>query len=502
MPDNNHCPIIYLRYPGYDQNYNIHKGCFEGSHIERNAKFDKHFWWFENCGEEDDLPTMCSLDNETNNVVCADRLMISHGMPQLWFVSVGYICGEEEILDFQYNMSFKYRPSETCKSFKENNTFHQRCMIFNYTHYSRVNIFGWQEKDIQLIMSTLIDTLYNALCYQHILELACRTFFPECNSTTNTVVRTPCRQMCLDVLEGCAELTKQGIVTNCSPFADTMEPDICLFKPVFCELPLPPLHGGIKHAVENVTSQGIVARSNLTFYCDPGFTPADDINVTCQLSGRWSKPGPTCTFNWEHNVRKWLPLLSLPIALILVLIISIKYYQTNELVVQCIIRHSAVVKYFLRRCRRNTDIDRPHKYHAFISYNQHSMEEALFVRQKIVAKIPNGTFFTHDEVLPGQVEVSVIEEALLSDCDAFIILLTKENLQLPETKVYFQIAQTRHSAESTFQFIVINFDTNIENSEFESFINFGLRWKFVHNIYFKDMLFESMIKTMLDLDME
>lgn len=63
------------------------------------------------------------------------------------------------------------------------------------------------------------------------------------------------------------------------------------FPPVIdCGSPPMPTNGEPSSTVSSTTFGAMV-----TYVCDVGYVLTGDSTVTCETSGQWSGPGPTCT---------------------------------------------------------------------------------------------------------------------------------------------------------------------------------------------------------------
>ena len=139
-----------------------------------------------------------------------------------------------------------------------------------------------------------------------------------------------------------------------------------------------------------------------------------------------------------------------------------------------------------------------YKYDAFICYDLDLMEDCCLARNTVCKNIKNARFFTHDDILVGENEFNTTENVLFDDCAAVIFILSEDSLKRPQTLHYFEIAQTRHSQDSLFQFIIISFEIDLD-IRVKNFIKVGKFCGVVHEIRMHDPLLTSKIKLILNL---
>ena len=66
---------------------------------------------------------------------------------------------------------------------------------------------------------------------------------------------------------------------------------------VTCRLPEEPLHGFIVDYCNLATTEGTL----ITFQCDPGFSPAAEMNATCNIFGQWSTDPSQLVCTWSNG---------------------------------------------------------------------------------------------------------------------------------------------------------------------------------------------------------
>ena len=216
-----------------------------------------------------------------------------------------------------------------------------------YPYATVPNLVGHQKKskaehDHSSAYSILkLANLYNSKmpCYQHLQEFLCYVFTPKCDPDTRRMV-PPCRESCLDFLNGCVTHALHVSPELRSIMADLMEelpssdiynsincnylPPVngnipCFYKPVFCPPP-PTIKNGFKGNISNISTP-YPLDSIQEYVCQDKYKMRENSTVTCLYSGQWSK-APVCM----HNLSKISAVDPLPIVipiLILALVVLI-----------------------------------------------------------------------------------------------------------------------------------------------------------------------------------
>ena len=178
-------------------------------------------------------------------------------------------------------------------------------------------------------------------CYQHLPEFLCYVFTPKCDPNKRRMV-PPCRESCLDFLNGCVmhplhvspelrfimadfveELPSRDVYNsiNCSYLPPANENTPCFYKPVFCPPP-PTIKNGFKVNVSNL-SIPYPLDSTQEYVCQDQYKMAENSTVTYLYSGQWSK-APVCVHNLSRNSSgDPLPIVIPILILALVLLIFI-----------------------------------------------------------------------------------------------------------------------------------------------------------------------------------
>ncbi len=215
----------------------------------------------------------------------------------------------------------------------------QKCPQY-YSHMSENNLVGWTSDENAKLTPLFIDAFqkmmlneHNHICYQHIHELICYLFIPECKERGRIVVHL-CQEMCYDFLDACWNILLQAIpkikelfpsfvneirrfdryenLLDCSYLPSQNESIPCHYQPVTCGDPPIRANARVSHKY-NVT-----VNSTAEYTCtSDNYKMVGNATVTCMFSGHWSPP-PTCvddSLGFNSPVAVVLVVLSLPLAM-------------------------------------------------------------------------------------------------------------------------------------------------------------------------------------------
>ena len=192
---------------------------------------------------------------------CSGTLQIALGCKSVWYISVGYICGEEKHLNVCYELSIN-EVATPCIPFGHFQLYGYLCHGF-YPLYSKVNLLGYEEGEKAAFVNTdykifrYLMSKVEGGCYKYTEELGCRSLYPEC---VQDHIVPPCRKMCFDFLDGCKDLLFQegfSYSISCTPFPNSLNPDMCVYKDVTCQHP-----GEITNGmVDIITNDSVKAHS-------------------------------------------------------------------------------------------------------------------------------------------------------------------------------------------------------------------------------------------------
>ena len=122
-------------------------------------------------------------------------------------------------------------------------------------------------------------------CYQYPVEFSCYNSFPKCRNNRRYFT---CRKMCEDLKKGCKTLIEEeNIRFTCDNFIDSLDPEICFYKPVHCK-------------IKNI-SQGTIKFENgtslddkITVICNDGYQLEGNNVLSCLPNGKWNSSFPYC----------------------------------------------------------------------------------------------------------------------------------------------------------------------------------------------------------------
>lgn len=490
IPSSGNCPILYLRHEYQDYYYNTHNGCFDKDGIQKNTDFDKKYWWFGGCSKPATAPSYCHVNTSSNLVQCSKIFEMSIGYTSFWYVSVGYFCGENETLNMKYKVTLMEKKRIACTEFDTENEVQNVCSAF-YSHFAIPNYLGYDKEDTSMVMTTTAKALHNTKCYQHLYELACRAFLPNCN-VNNTLALPPCRQMCLDWQEGCASQLHGAFSTECTTFPNTTNSEVCVYKTANCLDSAIPEHGTAMYKLDLKA-----AMDKVTYSCNEPYTLVGDNSRTCLYGGHWNGTIPECS--------KTSPTVKIMIILIIVFVI-IAIILTIFITVAA--KYKLEIKTFLNhRQTRNTVLTPPIKtYNAFISYDPHSNDDVIFVRNTLSPGIlqgrPGTILCTDEDLDPGMPMAAAIEKALW-DSSAIIMLLSQHNVDSEYLEYTFKLAQDINSTDKNFIFVVILFEPirNLQNLQeyMKKYLAFGKRFNIVRFVSYDHINLGNIIREILKL---
>ena len=122
-------------------------------------------------------------------------------------------------------------------------------------------------------------------CYQYPVEFSCYNSFPKCKNNRRYFT---CRKMCEDLKKGCKTLLEEeNIRFTCDNFIDSLDAEVCYYKPVKCGIDQKISHGLV---LENGTSLD----DKITFICNYGYQLEGNNVLSCLPNGKWNSSFPYC----------------------------------------------------------------------------------------------------------------------------------------------------------------------------------------------------------------
>ena len=270
-----------------------------------------------------------TCQSENNIRSCHGKMTIQDFEPRNVGFSLGTNCLEIHNSSFNlkgltYNITFlDMSNSSQCLPL----TSHSQKDCSKFYPYATVpNLVGHQKKSkawrdhINTHRIITFANLYNIKmpCYQHLHELLCYIFTPKCDPDTTRMV-PPCRESCLDFLNGCVihalrvspelrsimtdfveELPSSDIYNsiNCNYLPPVNGSTPCFYKPVFCPPP-PTIKNGFKVNFSNISTP-YPLDSIQEYVCQDQYKMTENSTVACLYSGQWSKV-PVCMHNLGRN---------------------------------------------------------------------------------------------------------------------------------------------------------------------------------------------------------
>ena len=304
-----------------------------------------------------------SCQSENNIRSCHGKMTIQDFKPRNVGFSLGITCRKVHNPGFNlkgltYTITLSDMSNSTqCLPLTSHSE--QDCSKF-YSHTTIPNLVGHQKRSDTAHASVYrilkLVNLHNikSPCYQHLHEFLCNVFTPKCDIFTERMV-PPCRESCLDFLNGCVthvlsispklrsimpHLKSSDIYNsiNCNYLPPASGSTPCFYKPVYCAAP-PTINNGFKVNVSNMnTNNGFkvnVSNMNTTYpldsiqeyVCQDEYRILENSSVTCMYSGQWSTT-PVCIYNLNKNSFVGILLILIPIlilTLVLLIFIHVKY---------------------------------------------------------------------------------------------------------------------------------------------------------------------------------
>ena len=261
---------------------------------------------------------------------CYGKIRIQDYIPRHYSFSFGFYCGENgniSLHGLSYNISIYDQTNET-SCFRiprlDNAEGGVQCKRY-YSHTSLPNLMGdatWQHLSKWLVVfgsfaASLTSLVWKDLCHRHVQEILCRAFMPKCDTRNKQIIQ-PCKETCIDLLEGCGT-TFETLIDKLGKLGDSFLFDVSHIRqiahsPVECPLIdcnyLPSVKGPIPCFYEPVTCAAPPELKNATFVGNstktyPVLSTVEysclnnslflqgNNTVTCLYSGKWSKT-PQC----------------------------------------------------------------------------------------------------------------------------------------------------------------------------------------------------------------
>lgn len=483
--------MLYLVIQHEEMYYNLENGCFDKETTQQNIDYDHCYNWFAGCSQKS--TAHCQVDSISDTVHCSNKIEIAMGESRFMYVSVGYFCGLNETLNMKYDIKLTDMKTVTCTTFNTDIEIEKICSEY-YSEYGFPNVMAYSKEKVSLVMTTLTKTYNNSRCYKYIYEFACRSLLPNCHLSNNTLTGPPCRQMCLDWINGCKAEMNGNIHSKCTNQPNSLDPNVCAYNTVSCPgLPMPD-NGRIIYQSPQKEAMEIV-----TYECDKPYTLQGDKHRTCMYGGYWNGTMPHCS-NAPIITKIVIILLVTVVAVIIIIspciVIAVRY----KLEIKTLFHH--------RRHHQHQPNHNQHnrKYNAFLSYDFQSNDDISFVRNTLYPGILNGhpdvQLCIEEELDPGMPLAASIEKAL-SDSSAIILILSQSNIDSEYFEFSFKLAQDINSKDGDFQFVVILFQPlkNLQNLQphIKKYLDFGKRFNIVKFVAQDNIIMCNIIQNYLKL---
>ena len=432
------CPVIYFTAqtpnPPYNSTHVDHR-CFVGGQSFINvATFTTLFVYMKvgNTGSG------CALHGE--NVVCTGTRSFLFSMKRTWYFALGYQCESQKPLRIGLNMVFDFDQPLTCMPM----AYEQCSGQFNYTQFTLPNVAGQAtELEAARLFRTISLLFAKDNCYQHGMEMACKSLFTECRDHD---IYRPCLQGCTDFITGCHDaLKKWDQDIRCGNFPPSLDPKVCWYKPITCLVPSPIEFGTVSVTGYNLSSLA-------TYTCDDGYTLVGAPVSICMYSGEWNSSSPVCqkgeALTESYDSSKLLLGLGFVVILLIGIIIGICIRFRNNMTL--IIFHN---NYISEKRNANLPEEKKKVFLTYSSLDSQDIEANILPEMK--THLPSWNVITFErDFLPGRPLLDTINESIW-ESQAVIVLLTENYIQSAWCEYEFAEAQTRSAKDKSFRLIII-----------------------------------------------
>ena len=197
-------PVInfYMVYPAI----NIEKRCsykrygqFHNRNLHEHLSVGQH---------ETAICTWSGVDTVSSR----GRVTVQDYIPRNFSLSFGFHCDWLRINSLQglrYNISFTKQSNVTNNCVTYSYLRNSKVCSEFYHHTSLPNLTGFErlaqiQESLQYIQAYELITVMGGRCHQHLEEILCHVFLPNCDPFTQQVFH-PCREMCWDFRDACLQ---------------------------------------------------------------------------------------------------------------------------------------------------------------------------------------------------------------------------------------------------------------------------------------------------------
>ena len=355
--------------------------------------------------------------------------------PCTWNGVIGYVCGQEQILDVTLDFTLRSVASPICEKLHYPDC--GRMFGYNWTIFPNLLSHTSQKDADEIIMvgRHYVEIRKNeALCYQHIAKFGCYSFFPECRNGSHYV---PCRQMCLDAMSGCADFLKVfNQPTFCGFYPPSFDKNICLYEPISCQKPGRPGFG-------SVITHGNLLMNSSQYFCNSGYELQGDSKRYCMYSGKWNGSIPVCV---QQTIGSGaiitISILSVLLAILLMLCI---YFRDD--IKQLILNTGCITNMMLPTKQTSKEL--------FITYSSQDTQDIEIILPEMRNELQGWNIITYQQDFPaGENLLNCINQGVWKS-DAILVYLTPNYVLSKWCDYEFTEAKTRSALEPGFKCIVI-----------------------------------------------
>ena len=425
--------------------------------------------------------TSCKLDDKDSDILqCIGRTTIQDYIPRKYGFSFGYECDISEkpsLAGLSYNFAIFEQSNRTqCLPLPQHLPRNMEQCTGYYNHMSLPNMIGNHDiNSIQESMSGLkiydafISKLSSLLptggCYKYMMEVACRSYFPQCDLNGTKMIHI-CKETCFRFLYSCLEILepvlysyfktgktekwKKHAHTNILDFLDcnylpsVNDPIPCVYKPITCDPPPNVTNARIINGSRH--DETYLATFQVEYECvDETFQLEGNSTVTCLYTRKWYKI-PTCLKRKGETLNMWsivIPLLITSFCIFIIMYIGRKYAcRKTE-------RKKEITLIFQKRNR---------EYDAFVCYNFD--EDWHFVFNSILPELednhdPPLKMFIHDrDFTPGR-EITINICNAINNCNSAIIVMSQGFIDSSRCKEEFTKCLAESEEDPAFKLYII-----------------------------------------------
>ena len=392
--------------------------------------------------------------------VCSGERAFRTAYARSWWLAIGYECVKTSMRPLRtinISVALQMVVNQPVMCMKLNSE-----PICGYDKTALPNAWGYTEVWEVLTIQRSVQRIQGTYkCHQHLDQFTCRSLNPECISEQGSRgprAVLPCRKLCEEVVESCKTTPFYRYVRiDCGLFPDTLDPEVCFYKPVTCPEPSVPTFGQVRKFGDRP--------SNVSLYtCDKGYRLVGKNTIVCMHSGMWNNTAPRCEVLPHSEADKGSPPVSV------ILSVTIGLTLTLLFIGLCIFLNIHRMK-FAHLYAHNTpeEYSTPHPGLGKSLFLTYSSIDSDVIKNDIMPEmnkqLPSWRVMTFEtDFLPGLRVTECIEKSV-ADCDAFVILLTQHYADSDWCLFEFTQAEMKSKLDSHFKvvFILKGDDVDIEN---------------------------------------